>query len=281
MQHSWTRDDCERSGLSIETPPVSSPEEDDSSKEATVPYETPPLALALNAAYRRQSVRQRTAQACDKCRERKTKVRRFLLRRDATLISKFQCSGHRPCNRCTNRGLNCEYSVRELRTTTRLPPPLPKDLTEFPAPQPAKYSGVCRSALERVGGALRTPSSSYGTPPPPYTPRRGINTYDQVRWLPSQQSQALSAQKVASHMVTRDGLPAPSTRVRRRSAGASVSDPSCRPVYSIPYQLLPHQPNPVIRAHEEDLAYTRDGVASMPMPTPDSSNLPFDVEMLR
>lgn len=48
------------------------------------------------------SVRQRTAQACDKCRERKTK-----------------CSGHRPvCLRCTNRGLVCEYSAR-LRLSTR------------------------------------------------------------------------------------------------------------------------------------------------------------------
>lgn len=203
------------------------------------------------------------------------------LQGDVTLISKFQCSGHRPvCNRCTNRGLNCEYSVRELRTTIR-PPPLRKNIREIPAPQPAKYSGICRSqnlrASVRAEGALRTPSLSYGTPPPPYTPRRGISTYDQVRWLPSQQSQALSAQNGGSRMATRDGLPAP-IRVRRRSAGASVSNPSCRPTYLIPYQLLPHHPNP---AHEEDLAYMRDGVASMPMPTPDSSHLPFDLEMPR
>ncbi|KAF9052807.1 hypothetical protein BJ165DRAFT_802017 [Panaeolus papilionaceus] len=43
-------------------------------------------------------VRQRTAQACDKCRERKTK-----------------CSGQRPCARCVARGLLCKYSVRESR----------------------------------------------------------------------------------------------------------------------------------------------------------------------
>ncbi|KDR81716.1 hypothetical protein GALMADRAFT_135123 [Galerina marginata CBS 339.88] len=50
------------------------------------------------------SVRQRTSQACDKCRERKTK-----------------CSGHRPvCLRCTNRGLICEYSIRETRTRAPL-----------------------------------------------------------------------------------------------------------------------------------------------------------------
>lgn len=75
MQNSWMRNDCERSGPSVETPPASSPEEDDSGKEATASYETPPLAL--NAAYKGQSVRQRTAQACDKCRERKTKVSHF------------------------------------------------------------------------------------------------------------------------------------------------------------------------------------------------------------
>lgn len=45
------------------------------------------------------SGRQRTAQACDKCRERKTK-----------------CSGEKPvCQRCTSRGLICEYSYREPR----------------------------------------------------------------------------------------------------------------------------------------------------------------------
>ena len=68
-------------------------------------------------------VRQRTAQACGKCRERKTKVcasysgiyvrgyRRYLC---------LQCSGHRPvCLRCTNRGLVCEYSSRETRLPTR------------------------------------------------------------------------------------------------------------------------------------------------------------------
>ncbi|KAF8226780.1 hypothetical protein L208DRAFT_797360 [Tricholoma matsutake] len=43
--------------------------------------------------------RQRTAQACDKCRERKTK-----------------CSGDHPvCSRCTTRGLICQYSSREPR----------------------------------------------------------------------------------------------------------------------------------------------------------------------
>ncbi|KIM49356.1 hypothetical protein M413DRAFT_21596 [Hebeloma cylindrosporum] len=255
-------DDCQRSGPSVDTPSVSSPEEDD--KGATAAYENSPLAL--NAACQRQPVRQRTAQACDKCRERKTK-----------------CSGHRPvCNRCTNRGLNCEYSAREMRTTTR-PIPLRKDLTEIPAPQPAKYSGVCRSAQNirgsaRAGGALRTPSSSYGTPPPPYTPRRGHSAYD-VRWPPSQQKQALSAQNGGSHMALGNGLPVAPMMARRRSTGASISSPSCRPAYPIPYHLPPHQFSPVNRGHEQDLAYITDGVPSMPMTMPESTRLPFDLEI--
>ncbi|KAK0482554.1 hypothetical protein IW261DRAFT_1468306 [Armillaria novae-zelandiae] len=45
------------------------------------------------------SMRQRTQQACDKCRERKTK-----------------CSGEKPvCKRCTTRGLICQYTSRETR----------------------------------------------------------------------------------------------------------------------------------------------------------------------
>ena len=211
----------------------------------------------------------------------------IFLRRDVTLKYELQCSGHRPvCNRCTNRGLNCEYSIRELRTTTR-PITIRKDLTEIPAPQPAKYSGVGRSAhwqnhrvSTRAGGALRSPSSSYGTNPPPYTPRRGLTHDDKVRWLPSQQSQALSVQDGGSHIATKNGLPAP-MRVRHRSAGATVSNPSCWPACSMSYQLPPLQPIPVIRVHEEHPTYTRNGIASMPMPVSGSLHPPFGLEMPR
>ncbi|KAF8527044.1 hypothetical protein JB92DRAFT_997753 [Gautieria morchelliformis] len=41
------------------------------------------------------SARQRTKQACEKCRDRKTK-----------------CSGGRPCDRCQTRGLLCEYDTQ-------------------------------------------------------------------------------------------------------------------------------------------------------------------------
>lgn len=197
----------------------------------------------------------------------------IFLRRDVTLKYERQCSGHRPvCNRCTNRGLNCEYSIRELRTTTR-PITIRKDLTEIPAPQPAKYSGVGRSAQNhRVG--RRAPSSSYGINPPPYTPRRGLTQDDKVRWLPSQQSQALSAQDGGSHIATRNGLPTP-IRVRHRSAG---SNPSCWPACSISYQLPPLQPIPVIRVHEQHPTFMRSGIASMPMAMAEA---PFGFEMPR
>jgi hypothetical protein len=67
--------------------------------------------------------RQRTAQACGKCRERKTKVCASCsgiyvrgYRRNLCL----QCSGHRPvCLRCTNRWLVCEYSSRGTRLPTQ------------------------------------------------------------------------------------------------------------------------------------------------------------------
>ncbi|KAF8910736.1 hypothetical protein CPB85DRAFT_676958 [Mucidula mucida] len=50
-------------------------------------------------AFCNTSMRQRTQQACDKCRERKTK-----------------CSGEKPvCKRCSTRGLICQYSARESR----------------------------------------------------------------------------------------------------------------------------------------------------------------------
>jgi hypothetical protein len=62
--------------------------------------------------------RQRTAQACDKCRERKTKASTSrTVCNYIELTTMFgQCSGDHPvCNRCTTRGLICQYSSREPR----------------------------------------------------------------------------------------------------------------------------------------------------------------------
>jgi hypothetical protein len=100
--------------------------------------------------------RQRTAQACDKCRERKTKVSsscdicNYIQR---TTIFR-QCSGDHPvCNRCTTRGLICKYSSREarprgpsklqLRSTVSpldLRPPQ-KTSQNVPAQQPQRVQG--------------------------------------------------------------------------------------------------------------------------------------------
>lgn len=64
------------------------------------------------------SSRRRTAQACDKCRERKTKVSLLSEAHPCPLFqSVAQCSGEKPvCQRCANRGLLCEYTCREPRT---------------------------------------------------------------------------------------------------------------------------------------------------------------------
>ncbi len=62
------------------------------------------------------SIRHRTPQACDKCRERKTKVSRAIAHKGCIDLESVQCSGHRPiCVRCNNRGLACKYSTRETR----------------------------------------------------------------------------------------------------------------------------------------------------------------------
>ncbi|KAG8745602.1 hypothetical protein FRC10_007493 [Ceratobasidium sp. 414] len=59
--------------------------------------------------------RQRTNQACEKCRERKAKVRRPRTPRPCVLTRLQQCNGARPtCQRCQARGHICEYA-RERR----------------------------------------------------------------------------------------------------------------------------------------------------------------------
>jgi len=58
--------------------------------------------------------RQRTAQACEKCRERKAKVSPRLPRRLVAVLNMqlLKCSGTRPtCGRCVDRGLACYYAV--------------------------------------------------------------------------------------------------------------------------------------------------------------------------
>ncbi|KAF8163413.1 hypothetical protein B0H34DRAFT_795124 [Crassisporium funariophilum] len=139
-------------------------------------------------------IRQRTAQACDKCRERKTK-----------------CSGHRPvCLRCTNRGLICEYSVRETRIRgplrSRIQAGLIRSISpsDFPAhypsnwkPTPAYHSRMGErrtSAFSLTTKSYTPPLLSYSySPPSPYSggpnpsqtsrsfpPDRGFHEHRQV-----------------------------------------------------------------------------------------------------
>jgi Fungal Zn(2)-Cys(6) binuclear cluster domain len=60
------------------------------------------------------SSRQRTNQACEKCRDRKTKVCIFhILDYQNEADIQLKCSGGRPtCTRCQTRGLVCEYATQ-------------------------------------------------------------------------------------------------------------------------------------------------------------------------
>ncbi|KAF9473782.1 hypothetical protein BDN70DRAFT_356308 [Pholiota conissans] len=97
-----------------------------------------------------QSLRQRTAQACDKCRERKTK-----------------CSGHRPvCTRCTNRGLLCEYTIRESRVRSIMRPRTVPSPNPFQVNYPSGGNGRPTPAVHSRMGLSQT--SAYDRSPNPY-----------------------------------------------------------------------------------------------------------------
>ncbi|KAH9483936.1 hypothetical protein JR316_0003414 [Psilocybe cubensis] len=144
--HSWR---TEGSELSREYSTGTSPDSHESNKETPSPKSP---SHQLHSVKPQPSGRQRTSQACDKCRERKTK-----------------CSGHRPvCLRCTNRGLICEYTMRESRSRT---PARSRVAVVSEIPQ-ADYAGQGRPTPahhSRNGGgrtnAFAPPTRSYtGTP---------------------------------------------------------------------------------------------------------------------
>ncbi|PFH54237.1 hypothetical protein AMATHDRAFT_44769 [Amanita thiersii Skay4041] len=92
MLHGWSES---RSGTA--SPPERKPV---GSSVSPITFPELVLSAGLRDGMIIASGRQRTSQACDKCRERKTK-----------------CSGERPvCKRCTTRGLICTYSSREPRS---------------------------------------------------------------------------------------------------------------------------------------------------------------------
>ncbi|KJA27137.1 hypothetical protein HYPSUDRAFT_988665 [Hypholoma sublateritium FD-334 SS-4] len=107
-----------------------------------------------------KSGRPRTSQACDKCRERKTK-----------------CSGNRPvCVRCLNRGLLCEYSVRETRArslvrTRPIPSPNPFQVNGSGRPTPAYHSRMGQSQTNAYDRSPRSYGALTSTSPlaPPST----------------------------------------------------------------------------------------------------------------
>ncbi|KAF5330843.1 hypothetical protein D9619_005470 [Psilocybe cf. subviscida] len=117
-----------------------------------------------------KNIRQRTAQACDKCRERKTK-----------------CSGNRPvCNRCSSRGLICEYSVRESRVRTPIrvrpqpptmspPNPLQVNYHDTIRPTPAYHSRVGHGQSQAFAPAPYPRTVSSHSPAPSSSYSSGIS----------------------------------------------------------------------------------------------------------
>ncbi|KAJ7202089.1 hypothetical protein GGX14DRAFT_544581 [Mycena pura] len=140
------------------------------------PYDPPPLsppritlAGSLDPAtgifYRApEHPRLRTAQACEKCRTRKAKVRRsrtFVVAfADTTVV---QCSGDHPsCARCIARGLVCEYAKEgRVRGPNK------------PKPRTGSLLGSATSPVPPHSPAL---SSHDGSPAAADKPRRRRNT---------------------------------------------------------------------------------------------------------
>ncbi|KAJ6531197.1 hypothetical protein B0H19DRAFT_1273413 [Mycena capillaripes] len=83
----------------------------DYSSSSQTPLSNPDFDTQLVAPH----TRQRTTQACDKCRDRKTKARSLAsVHPKSVSYRSLQCSGDHPvCKRCTARGLICHYSGRE------------------------------------------------------------------------------------------------------------------------------------------------------------------------
>ncbi|ESK91419.1 c6 transcription [Moniliophthora roreri MCA 2997] len=93
----------------------------------------------------------RTAVACDKCRERKTK-----------------CSGERPvCKRCSSRGLICVYASRETKRRTHSGAP-----GVNPRQVPARDD-----VLDQVASISRTNSDGYAIQKPSHSSGVGVSQY--------------------------------------------------------------------------------------------------------
>ncbi|KAF5315781.1 hypothetical protein D9611_004801 [Ephemerocybe angulata] len=139
-----TADELRKQGLYFDTAKDSNAEGDTS---PTISPTTPP------------NTRPRIAQACDKCRERKTK-----------------CSGEKPtCVRCSGRGLLCHYSVRAHRmakTKTTSPVPRKRERAHKvdppgPAEQTTPTQPVAKSANAYKPYPYPPPPRKLSSPPQP------------------------------------------------------------------------------------------------------------------
>lgn len=245
-----------------------------------------------------QSARQRTSQACDKCRERKTKVRMeycysFIL----VKTRHSQCSGHRPvCLRCTNRGLICEYTMRESRSRT--PASARSRVAIVSETTQADYTGQGRPTPahhSRIGGgrtnAFAPPTRSYtGTPnaPRPSIPNPSANgtTGSTARNIPVQQNHRSQQLRQLSDISTESNTYR--THVAATSPNPSYSAGGGWPMHDSSLALnysfgLPScdndllQPSPSSNTHDERQTM-HSALTSISLP---QSSLRFDYDLSR
>ena len=126
--------------------------------------------------------RLRTAQACEKCRVRKAKVRDVVLSSGqfSILISFLvtQCSGEHPkCKRCCDRNLNCEYA-KEGRV--RGPNKSKAKISGSPGgsePSPVANTAISgRSSCRARTSSATSSTGSSGHSEPPIAVRSGFNS---------------------------------------------------------------------------------------------------------
>lgn len=247
-----------------------------------------------------QSSRQRTSQACDKCRERKTKVSCVFLF-DGLLHAfsrkSMQCSGNRPvCVRCASRGLICEYSLRENRVRT---PARARSNNTRPSPDNRQlgYLGMGRPTPahhSRIGGS-RTNAFTTGPLPTPYSgriantsstpsipipaPPRASPQYPPSQYLPK--NQQVGVRRSASARNLPGGNSSTTSNSSFGSSGDSWSYDTNFPLH-FGYDdhsldaALRRPPYPSLDDHEERLATHSNPMCGS---LPESSTHQFDYEI--
>lgn len=154
------------------------------------------------------AIRPRTAQACDKCRERKTK-----------------CSGERPtCVRCQGRGLLCHYSARvnrNTRTRTVSPPPQKRRERVHAVDPPVDRLETPSSSMSSMSSSTNA-YKPYPYPPPSksYSPRPQSSFLHDLQASGSSYKSELESALLEAPPIAQS-LPVASVFEYRRVAGGS------------------------------------------------------------